>query len=247
LLLGFERNNINIEMKVMDKSIHIALLEDDIPQAEMVRNWLQVENYQVSHFLTAEGLLVALRNDHFDLMIFDWELPGKDGIETLQHVRKDLMLKTPILFATLRDSEENIIQALNEGADDYLAKPIREGELLARIRSLSRRAGLDEVSEIIEVGPIHINKRLGSVTVSGDAVKLTDKEFQLACFLLENEGKLFSRDYLLKKLWGVSAAIHTRTVDSHVSKVRRLLNIKPEMGYRIKTIYQHGYRFEKTQ
>lgn len=246
-MFAYEKNKFDVEKKIMENSIHIALLEDDIPQAEMVSNWLQVKNYQVSHFLTAEDLLVALRNDHFDLMIFDWELPGKDGIETLHQVRNDMKLKTPILFATLRDSEENIVQALNEGADDYLTKPLREGELLARIKSLSRRAGLDEVNEIIEVGPININKRLGSVAVAGESVKLTDKEFQLACFLLENEGKLFSRDYLLKKLWGVSAAIHTRTVDSHVSKVRRLLNIKPEMGYRIKTIYQHGYRFEKTQ
>lgn len=245
--MKFLRNKIDIEMEVMDKSIHIALLEDDIPQAEMVGNWLRVQHYKVSHFSTAEDLLTALRDDHFDLMIFDWELPDKDGIETLHHVRKELRLKTPILFTTLRDSEENIVQALNEGADDYLAKPLREGELLARIKSLSRRAGIDEVSETIEVGPIHINKKTGSVSVSDQSVKLTDKEFQLACFLLENEGKLFSRDYLLKTLWGVSAAIHTRTVDSHVSKVRRLLNIRPEMGYRIKTIYQHGYRFEKTQ
>ncbi|GAB1264500.1 response regulator transcription factor [Aurantivibrio infirmus] len=230
----------------MDKAIHIALLEDDIPQAEMVSNWLQIESYEVSHFATAIELLDALRSDCFDLMIFDWELPDKDGVEVLRHVRKELSLKTPIIFATQRDSEENIIKALTEGADDYLVKPLRQGELMARIKSLSRRAGLEQSSDLIEVGPIKIDKKTESVTVSDDTIKLTDKEFQVACFLLQNEGKLFSRDYLLKTLWGVSAAIHTRTVDSHVSKVRRLLKIGPEMGYRIKTIYQHGYRFEKT-
>ncbi len=223
----------------------IALLEDDPAQSDLVSLWLTEKQHEVHPFFTGADLLKALTKDSFDLMIFDWQLPDTTGIEVLEVVRHQYDKNIPILFTTQRDDENDIVSALQQGADDYLIKPLRQGELTARITALGRRSALPEEDEIIEVGTIQLNRGSGEASVNGAPVKLTDKEHQLACLLLQHEGRLFSREYLLNIIWGISAAINTRTVDSHVSKVRRSLCINPEMGYRIKTIYQHGYRFEK--
>ncbi|MGH1470886.1 MAG: response regulator transcription factor [Cellvibrionaceae bacterium] len=223
----------------------IALLEDDSAQSDLVCLWLGEKKHDVHAFPTGAELLSALAKDSFDLMIFDWHLPDTTGIEVLEVVRQQYDKNIPILFTTQRDDENDIVSALQNGADDYLIKPLRQGELSARVAALGRRSALPADDEIVEVGTIRLNRGSGEATVDGKPVKLTDKEHQLACLLLQHEGRLFSREYLLSLIWGISAAINTRTVDSHISKVRRILKINPEMGYRIKTIYQHGYRFEK--
>lgn len=223
----------------------IALLEDDPAQSDLVCLWLREKDHQVSAFSTGAELLSALAKESYDMMIFDWHLPDTTGIEVLEIVRQQYDKNIPILFTTQRDDENDIVSALQNGADDYLIKPLRQAELSARVMALGRRSAAPNEEEIVEVGAIQLNRTSGEASVDGKAVKLTDKEHQLACLLLQNEGRLFSREYLLNLIWGISAAINTRTVDSHVSKVRRILKINPEMGYRIKTIYQHGYRFEK--
>ena len=154
--------------------------------------------------------------------------------------------RIPVLFLTQRDSESDIITALDAGADDYLVKPARPGELTARLNALGRRvSGENEGQEQIEIGPYVINLGKRSIVSSGEEVSLTDKDFDLAVFMFQNVGRLLSRDFLLERVWGISSNINTRTVDTHVSRLRRKLNIKPENGFRIKTIYQHGYRLEK--
>lgn len=223
----------------------IALLEDDVAQAEMVCCWLRDADHQVQHYEYGEAFLEALPTQSFDVLIFDWQLPDRDGIDVLSSVRRNYDSNIPILFTTQRDSEQDIVRALEQGADDYLVKPLRHSELLARVAALGRRAGVGGVTQEIKIGDICLDKSQGVATVSGEPVKLTDKEYQVALFLFENQGRLLSRELLLQQIWGIQASINTRTVDIHVSKVRRELKIGPEMGYRIKTIYQHGYRFEK--
>ncbi len=223
----------------------IALLEDDAAQAKMVCFWLVEAGHEVVHYERGGALLDEFSQRHFDFLIFDWQLPDRDGIDVLTVVRRQYDQQIPILFTTQRDSEQDIVRALEQGADDYLVKPLRQAELLARVIALGRRAGVGQETSKIQVGEIVIDKTHADVTVNGNPAKLTDKEFQLALCLLENEGRLLSREYLLKQIWGVEASLNTRTVDIHVSRVRRELKIGPEMGYRIKTVYQHGYRFEK--
>lgn len=223
----------------------IGLLEDDAAQATMVCQWLRDANHEVVHYDRGSALLEAFSKQHFDFLVFDWQLPDSDGIDVLTVVRRQYDQQIPILFTTQRDSEQDIVRALGHGADDYLVKPLRQAELLARVTALGRRAGVDSGGEKIVVGEISIDKSRSEVTVAGNLAKLTDKEYQIALCLLENEGRLLSREYLLKQIWGIEASLNTRTVDIHVSRVRRELKIKPEMGYRIKTVYQHGYRFEK--
>ncbi|KZZ54176.1 DNA-binding response regulator, partial [Oleiphilus sp. HI0118] len=175
-----------------------------------------------------------------------WQLPDIEGTEVLRQIRSEMNWRIPVLFLTQRDSEADIITALDAGADDYLVKPARQGELVARVNALSRRVGGEQAEqEEIEVGPYQINLGKRTIISSGEDVSLTDKDFDLAVFMFQNIGRLLSRDFLLERVWGISSNINTRTVDTHVSRLRRKLNIKPENGFRIKTIYQHGYRLER--
>ena len=224
----------------------IALLEDEIDQAKNLSDLLVSANHHCEYFHTGKSFIYAVLHNSYDLLILDWQLPDTDGTEVLKTIRSQLNWRIPVIFLTSRDSEADIITALDAGADDYLVKPARAGELNARINALSRRIGSEsEEQEVLNIGPYEINLAKRTITVDGEAVTLTDKDFDLAVFMFKNIGRLLSRDFLLECVWGISIDINTRTVDTHVSRLRRKLNIKPENGFRIKTIYQHGYRLER--
>lgn len=223
----------------------IVLLEDDQAQAELLLGWLTAENFTVTHHKNCASLLANIDRDLPDLFILDWELPDGTGIEVLPRLRESYNADVPVLFTTQRDAESDIVEALKLGADDYLCKPLRQAELLARLNALGRRAGILSTDDNILLGNILLNKAAETIFLDGEPVKMTRKDYLVAKHLMENEGKVLSREYLLKTVWGVTADIDTRTVDVHVSRIRRALKIGPQMGYMIKTIYQHGYRLEK--
>ncbi len=223
----------------------IALLEDDPQQAELVCKWLLDAGHSVMHKADGKTFLKAFKADVFDLAILDWELPDQTGIDVLRQLRVLQKQNLPVFFTTQRDAEEDIVNALNTGADDYLIKPLRQAELLARLEATRRRAGIESADDVLCIGNVEVDTLKNEIRVDGEVVKSTQKEFGIALELFKNEGQVLSREYLLKQVWGVNADINTRTVDMHVSKVRRNLKINPEMGYRITTIFQHGYRLEK--
>jgi DNA-binding response OmpR family regulator len=153
----------------------------------------------------------------------------------------------PVLFTTGRDREEDIVYALKSGADDYLVKPLRRLEFLARVDALLRRSrghGREEDAPI-EAGAFHIDPRGRTLHRDGVAVELTQKEFEMAALLFRNVGRLLSRAYLLDTVWGISAEVSTRTVDTHASQLRIKLGLYPEGGWRLSAVYQHGYRLER--
>lgn len=223
----------------------IALLEDDPQQAELVNTWLTEAGHTVMHQANGKSFLKAFTADIFDLAILDWELPDQTGIDVLRNLRVVQKQNLPVFFTTQRDTEEDIVNALTTGADDYLIKPLRKAELLARLEAIRRRAGIESAEDILRIGNVEVDTIKNEIRVDGETVKATQKEFGIAVEFFKNEGQVLSREYLLKQVWGVKADINTRTVDMHVSRVRRSLKINPEMGYRITTIFQHGYRLEK--
>ncbi len=223
----------------------IALLEDDPQQAELVSNWLKDAGFSVMHEANGKSFLKSFKGDVFDLAILDWELPDQTGIDVLRQLRVVQKQNLPVIFTTQRDAESDIVNALNNGADDYLIKPLRQAELMARIEAARRRAGIQTAQDVLTIANIDVDTLKKEIRIDGAVVKTTQKEFGIAYELFKHEGQVLSREYLLKQVWGVNADINTRTVDMHVSKVRRCLNISPEMGYRITTIFQHGYRLEK--
>lgn len=227
----------------------IALLEDQPEQARAVTTILTEAGHSVEAFNTGKSFLFSVLHNSYELLIMDWQLPDTEGVEVVKEVRKELNWQVPVLFLTQRDAEEDIVQALHAGADDYLVKPARAAELNARITALSRRSSNEKApgQTVRQYGPFEVDLRDRAISLSGENVPLTDKDFELAVFMFENVGRLLSRDFLLERVWGVSSDLNTRTVDTHMSRLRRKLGIKPENGFRIKTIYQHGYRLETVQ
>ncbi|MCR9261443.1 MAG: response regulator transcription factor [Pseudomonadaceae bacterium] len=224
--------------------MHLWLLEDDPAQAQLLMGWLQTTEHTVRHFDRGQSLIEALNTSKpdFDLVVLDWELPDATGIEVLHQIRDQIQWHVPILFVTQREAESDIINALASGADDYMIKQINQGEFLARINALGRRLANQELE--FEIGVYHFKPQSQSVLLNGEPCDLTSKDFELAWYLFRHIGRLLSRDQLLRDVWGVSG-LNTRTVDVHVSRIRKRMNINPEQGFRIKTIYQHGYRLEQ--
>jgi len=224
-------------------AITVGILEDEQPQADLLREWLEEAGYQVFHCAAGQSFLSRLGEGGADMLILDWQLPDCEGIDILVQLRNSLGFTGPVLFATAKDSEEDIVRGLTSGADDYLIKPLRRAELLARLSALWRRGG-HETPTTLSLGPVELDMSDRRAYVEGQEVKLTPTELDLAACVFSNLGKLLSREFLLREVWGVDAQLDTRTVDVHMSRVRKILKIGPNMGYCIKTIYRHGYRLE---
>ncbi|MAM88217.1 MAG: DNA-binding response regulator [unclassified Hahellaceae] len=225
----------------------IILLEDDQGIADNVRAILASSGISCQHFSDGERFLYAALNRTWDLAIMDWQLPGRSGVEVLRDLRMRQRWAMPVLFLTQRDDESDIIMALDAGADDYMIKPPRSGELCARVRALCRRVNStqDESAEQASCfGSYQFDFDAGTVTINGETPPLTDMDFKLARFMFENCNRLLTREYLLEQIWGLRGGLKTRTVDTHISKLRRLLQLYPENGFRVKTVYQRGYRLE---
>lgn len=226
--------------------MRIACLEDDPVQSTVLKEWLESDSHVCHTFDNADAFIKELRHESYDLLIMDWELPKSSGIELLTWVRNDMELDTPVFFITHRDSEADIVEALEKGADDYLAKPVNKDVTLARVKALARRhTGHRTIPERLEIGEFRLDKEFKSVYISGKAVEMTEKEFQLAWMLLSNVGRLLSRDHLLETIWGFGPDLMTRTVDTHISRLRRKLGLMPENGWRLKAVYHQGYRLEQ--
>jgi DNA-binding response OmpR family regulator len=225
----------------------IAVLEDDASQAKLVTHWIASQGWISRHFDSGQDILRALLRDTYDLVILDWRVPDLSGEEVLRAVRKSVQAPLPVLFTTGRDREEDIVHALKAGADDYLVKPLRRLEFLARVEALLRRARAlaPDAEEPIEAGEFRIDAHGRTLHKAGRAVELTQKEFEMAALLFRNVGRLLSRSYLLDTVWGISAEVSTRTVDTHASQLRTKLGLYPESGWRLSAVYQHGYRLER--
>ena len=224
--------------------MHVGILEDDIAQQEIYKLWLTTAQHTCKAFDTARGFIEGIKHERFDLFLIDWMLPESSGAEVLRWVRENQGWSIPVIFITARDSEVDIVTALRDGADDYLVKPPKFLELIARIESLSRRA---KSAPVVRLGDYEINQDMRTIAVQGRPVELTQKEFELACYMFQHPAKLLSRVHLLEKLWGLNADVDTRTVDTHVSRIRRKLGIAPERGWQIVPVYGYGYRMEKVE
>ncbi|MCK2086713.1 response regulator transcription factor [Thauera aromatica] len=224
--------------------MRIGVLEDDHAQQEMYQLWFSTAQHDCVCFDTARSFVEALDKQIFDLLIIDWELPDSNGEIVLRHVRETLGWEIPVLFITARDAEADIVNVLRAGADDYVVKPPKYLELLARIQALGRRA---KPPAIQKIGVYQIDRESRQIRVNDQPVELTTKEFELACYMMTSPGKLLSRVHLLDKIWGLNANVETRTIDTHVSRIRRKLQLVPENGWEIIPVYGYGYRIEKVE
>ena len=172
-------------------------------------------------------------------------LPGMDG-KALVRLLRERKNPLPVLVLTSQDAETEVISALDAGADDFLVKPARAGELRARLKALVRRAGLGDVhGTVFEYDRFRFDLQRQTVQDSGRLVELTQKEFQLALLFLNNIGKPLSRGHIREAVWGRDSEVPSRTMDTHVSRVRSKLTLRPESGYLLAPVYSYGYRLER--
>lgn len=225
----------------------IAFLEDNIAFAENIIAILQAAGHEVEHFDSGRGCLRAVASNHYDLCLLDWEVPDMNGTE----VMASLKLKgnyPPTIFLTGRDAEEDISQVLETGADDYIVKPPSANVLVARVNAVYRRANQSKSAPMsIIYAHLMVDFAKRKFEIDGVFVKLTEKETELALYFFGQIGVLLSRAHLTKVVWGTTPDIDTRTIDVHVSHLRNKLKLLPEHGWRLVSVYHHGYRLENLE
>ena len=225
--------------------MRIALLEDDRATAELMVLWLEAADHAVSHFDNGESFKKAIMKERYDLFILDWLLPDTTGDQVLTWIRDSMGWQVPVVFITQKDSQEDIVEALNLGADDYMTKPVSAPVLQARISAVGRRYLRDEKpSTVLDKEPFRFDLSGHVVTRHGDVLPLTQKEFDLASFIFKNEGRLLTRSHIQEAVWGHSGSVTTRTIDIHISRIRKKLGLD-ETDWRLAAVYHHGYRLER--
>jgi len=226
--------------------MRIVILEDDRDQADLLVAWLEENGHQCDVYYDGTSFIRAYTQDSYDLVILDWMVPKTSGLEVLRHLRGHLDSVVPVVFVTQRDAEDDVVEALENGADDYMTKPIRQMETIARVNALARRMGFgDENSaDNYELPPYSIDTRLRHVYRGDELIDMTQKEYELTLFLFKNIGRVISRGHLLEMVWGTSAKINTRTVDTHMSRLRTKLGLDEEPNWKLTSVYRHGYRLE---
>lgn len=240
-----------------DADVHIGLLEDDNSQIELISLWADETGYKLKPYTTGASFREAVGTEDFDLLVLDWNLPDTNGLDELDWLRKEKNSTTPVIFITSRDDESNVVEALDHGADDYMVKPVSKHITLSRIKALLRRNGIarqgsasDSLTTLVKTGvetfpPYLIDHDQCTLSIDGEDIKLTNKEFELAVYLFQHAGALVARDTIMEQIWEQRADLNTRTVDTHISRIRTKLGISPSTGWQLSSIYQRGYRLSR--
>jgi DNA-binding response OmpR family regulator len=225
----------------------ILIIEDEISIAELERDYLEIDGFSVDIEKSGDSGLKMAKNEEYDLIILDLMLPKVDGFEICRQIRssKDV----PILMVSARKEDIDKIRGLGLGADDYITKPFSPGELVARVKShlarYERFMGKREPkNEIITIRGLRIDKASRRVFINGSEVSLTTKEFELLVFLAMNPNRVYSKDELFDKIWGMDACGDIATVTVHIKKVREKIEIDTTNPQYIETIWGAGYRFK---
>ncbi|WP_457944147.1 response regulator transcription factor [Vreelandella alkaliphila] len=225
--------------------MHIGVLEDDLDQQAFIELCLSSSGHQVSLFGRANELRRATQEQSFDFLIIDWRLPDGCGMDVVGHLRQHDGWRGPILFITASQGEDDVVQALEQGADDFLAKPLRPKEFLARVSALGRRAGYDTPRPSATCPTAFtLTTEDHTISIEGRMIDLTEREYRLATLFFSKIGELLSRPHILELVWGIKGDVPTRTVDTHVSRLRRKLELDGRHGLRLRSVYQSGYRME---
>ena len=222
----------------------ILIIDDEIHIVELIRFNLETSGYEVD--IAYDGLdgYLKIKENAPQLVLLDWMLPNISGIDMLKKIRNDKSLSDIML--TAKNMESDKIEGLELGADDYITKPFSIKELLARVSSVLRRYNINKenVENILTVGSLNVNLLKHEVFKGNEKIDLTLKEFELLKLLLENKGKVLSRNYLLDKIWGYDYYGETRTVDVHIRYLRKKIEGDNSSEKYIQTIRGVGYKID---
>jgi two-component system OmpR family response regulator len=225
----------------------VLIVEDDTNLLETLKYNLRKEGYDVVTASDGEQAIEAARREKPDLLILDIMLPRISGFEVCRILRKEMTV--PILMLTARADETDKIVGLEIGADDYMTKPFSMRELIARVRAMLRRSKMAEAppayeQALLKIGNLEVDIARHRVSLSGEALELSPKEFDLLAFLARNRGLVFNREQLLEKVWGYDYAGDSRTVDVHVRWLRQKIEVDPGHPGLLVTVRGTGYKLE---
>jgi DNA-binding response OmpR family regulator len=225
--------------------MRVVIADDEQDVITFLKSIVEEQGHVAVSYSDGNLLSQALVRETFDLLILDWNIPGKDGLATLQWMKTAMAERPPVIMMTNRSAKKDISDALNAGADDYITKPEDRSVVAARINAMLRRsAGSGAFDAEATYGKYHLNRIDQTVMINSQAVALTAKEFELADLFFRNADRTLSRNYIMETIWRTTAALATRTLDMHISRVRSKLDLQPENGFRIFTVFGYGYRLE---
>lgn len=219
----------------------ILIADDNKNIISILSDYAKKEGYEVFTAFDGEETLDVFDNHKIDLILLDVMMPKLDGFEVCKIIRETSTV--PIIMITARGEDYDKIMGLDIGADDYIVKPFSPGEVMARVRAILRRVS-DDKSEIIQYDNLKIDLEKYVVEIDEKLVNLTKKEIEILWLLVANKGKVFTRDNLLDSIWGYDYYGDSRTVDSHIKRLRAKLNKFSNNKWKIKTIWGVGYQFE---
>ena len=225
----------------------VLIIDDEMHIVELLRFNLETSGYKTIYSYDGFDGFIKAKEEKPDLILLDWMLPNISGIEVLKKIRQDADLKKiPVIMLTAKNMEDDKVEGLEVGADDYITKPFSIKELLARITSVMRRYGMNtgKESEELTAGNLKLNLTKHEVKINDKKVDLTLKEFELLKLLLKNRGKVLSRNFLLDEIWGYEYYGETRTVDVHIRYLRKKLEEAVADEKYIETIRGVGYKID---
>ena len=225
--------------------MRIMVVEDEEALTLLLRYNLEAEGYEVESVARGDEAEIRLREAPPDLVLLDWMLPGLSGIELCRRLRaREDTKRLPVIMLTARGEEAERVRGLSTGADDYVVKPFSVPELLARVRSLLRRAKPEHLAARLAAGDIELDRDSHRVRRAGHDLHLGPTEFRLLEFLMQSPGRVFTREQMLDSVWGRDVYIDERTVDVHVGRLRKAINL-PRRPDPIRTVRGSGYAFDE--
>ncbi|CAA2100909.1 response regulator transcription factor [Variovorax paradoxus] len=224
--------------------MRVAVLDDGLDQLTLIHQTMVALGHECHLYKLGRTLLHALRRQTFDFLILGWRLPDMRGPDVVRTIRGDLKSRLPILLVTRDCGEGDLVEGLDSGADDFMAKPLRTVELEARVKALLRRSYPAREEAELVFGSYHFFPPSRVLKVRGMPVDLKNREYELALFLFQNLGRLLSREHLHEAVWGLGIQALSRSLDTHISRLRTKLDLRPANGFLLLAIYGLGYRLE---
>ncbi|MDX7991121.1 phosphate regulon transcriptional regulator PhoB [Xenorhabdus littoralis] len=221
----------------------ILVVEDEVPIREMVCFVLEQNGYQTVEAEDYDTAIRRLSEPYPDLVLLDWMIPGGSGIQLIKQMKRDNNTKTiPVIMVTARAEEEDRVRGLDVGADDYITKPFSPKELIARVKAVLRRIAPMEAEDIIDMEGLILNPLSHRVSSQGQDVEMGPTEFKLLHFFMTHPERVYSREQLLNYVWGTNVYVEDRTVDVHIRRLRKALEVG-EHDKMVQTVRGTGYRF----
>ena len=228
----------------MKSKKNILLVEDDSSLLPLITYNLEKNKFSVRQAKTGEDALLLVKEEIPDLAILDWMIPAPSGLEVCKILRRQKQTNSlPIIILTAKGEEEDRIRGLDSGADDYISKPFSPAELIARVKALLRRSSSSRQQEVLEFKDVSINLDEHKVFRNGKKIHLGPTEYKLLKHFLENPGRVYSREQLLDSVWGHGIFVESRTVDTHIRRLRKAVNI-PGTTNLLRTIRAAGYSID---